>query len=162
MALSDLRCRQTGPTASLQKLSDGGGLPLWIHPTGAHWWRLAYPSVFSSSSSRISGHDDPRCRRRRSRNISTTSGACSPISSTACRATSSAAAGRRSWSCRTTRHRIRCRPRLTLRHWRPTPRSPSSRGASRRNSRRVRSTACARSSNRTFRCAAQLSSRRRR
>ena len=72
---------------------------------------------------------------------------------------SSAAAGRRSWSCRTTRRRIRCRPRSTLRHWRPTPRSRSSRGASRRNSRHARSTACARSSNRTFRCAAQRSSR---
>jgi integrase len=42
MALSDLRCRQTRPTTSLQKLSDGGGLQLWIHPTGARWWRLAY------------------------------------------------------------------------------------------------------------------------
>ena len=42
MALSDLRCRQTRPTTKLQKLSDGGGLQLWIHPTGARWWRLAY------------------------------------------------------------------------------------------------------------------------
>lgn len=42
MALSDLRCRQTRPTASLQKLSDGGGLQLWILATGARWWRLAY------------------------------------------------------------------------------------------------------------------------
>ncbi|MPZ36425.1 MAG: tyrosine-type recombinase/integrase [Rhodospirillales bacterium] len=42
MALSDLRCRQTRPTTRLQKLSDGGGLQLWIHPTGARWWRLAY------------------------------------------------------------------------------------------------------------------------
>ena len=65
--------------------------------------------------------------------ISTASIACSPISSTACRASSSPAARRRSWSCRTTRPRIRCRPRSTLRRWRPMPRSRSSRGASRRN-----------------------------
>jgi hypothetical protein len=42
MALSDVRCRQTRPTTKLQKLSDGGGLQLWIQPTGARWWRLAY------------------------------------------------------------------------------------------------------------------------
>jgi len=42
MALSDVRCRQTRPSTKLQKLSDGGGLQLWIHPTGARWWRLAY------------------------------------------------------------------------------------------------------------------------
>src|SRR5689334_16848663 len=42
MALSDLRCRQTPPTTTLQKLSDGGGLQLWIDSTGGRWWRLAY------------------------------------------------------------------------------------------------------------------------
>ena len=60
---------------------------------------------------------------------------CSPISSTACRASSSRTAARRSSSCRTTRRRIRCRPRSTSPRWRRTPRSRSSRGASPRSSR---------------------------
>ena len=59
--------------------------------------------------------------------------ACSPISSTACRATSSGTAGRRCWCCRMTRRRIRCRPRSMSPRWRPTPRSRSSRGRSRRS-----------------------------
>jgi hypothetical protein len=42
MAPSDVKCRQTRPTAKLRKLSDGGGLQLWIQSTGARWWRLAY------------------------------------------------------------------------------------------------------------------------
>jgi integrase len=42
MALTDLRCRSVRPSAKLQKLSDGGGLQLWVQPTGTRWWRLAY------------------------------------------------------------------------------------------------------------------------
>jgi integrase len=42
MALSDVTCRQTLPIEKLQKLSDGGGLQLWITPNGARLWRLAY------------------------------------------------------------------------------------------------------------------------
>jgi len=42
MALSDMKCRNVRPSAKLQKLSDGGGLQLWVQPTGARWWRLAY------------------------------------------------------------------------------------------------------------------------
>jgi integrase len=42
MALSDLTCRSVRPSAKLQKLSDGGGLQLWVQPTGTRWWRLAY------------------------------------------------------------------------------------------------------------------------
>jgi integrase len=42
MALSDAKCRQVRPIAKLQKFSDGGGLQLWLQPTGARWWRLAY------------------------------------------------------------------------------------------------------------------------
>ena len=42
MALSDLFCRQARPTPKVQKFSDGGGLQLWVQPTGARWWRLAY------------------------------------------------------------------------------------------------------------------------
>ncbi|MGF1628677.1 MAG: tyrosine-type recombinase/integrase [Kiloniellaceae bacterium] len=42
MALSDVRCRNARPGPKLQKLSDGGGLQLWVQPTGARLWRLAY------------------------------------------------------------------------------------------------------------------------
>ena len=42
MALSDVKCRNTRPTAKLRKLSDGGGLQLWVQPTGSRLWRLAY------------------------------------------------------------------------------------------------------------------------
>ncbi|WP_353642473.1 integrase arm-type DNA-binding domain-containing protein [Mesorhizobium sp. WSM2239] len=42
MALSDVKCRNARPTTKLQKLSDGGGLQLWVQPSGARLWRLAY------------------------------------------------------------------------------------------------------------------------
>jgi integrase len=42
MALSDMKCRNVRPTAKLQKLSDGGGLQLWVQPSGARLWRFAY------------------------------------------------------------------------------------------------------------------------
>lgn len=42
MALSDLACRNAKPGASVTKLSDGGGLQLWVQPGGTKLWRLAY------------------------------------------------------------------------------------------------------------------------
>jgi hypothetical protein len=42
MSLSDLQCRNAKPGAKVVKLSDGGGLQLWITPDGAKRWRLAY------------------------------------------------------------------------------------------------------------------------
>jgi hypothetical protein len=42
MALSDMKCRNARPSLKLQKLSDGDGLQLWVQPTGARLWRLAY------------------------------------------------------------------------------------------------------------------------
>ncbi|WP_096701250.1 integrase arm-type DNA-binding domain-containing protein [Magnetospirillum sp. 15-1] len=42
MALSDMKCRNARPDLKLQKLSDGDGLQLWVPPTGARLWRLAY------------------------------------------------------------------------------------------------------------------------
>jgi hypothetical protein len=42
MPLSDLKCRNTRHTNKLQKLSDGGGLQLWVQPNGGRLWRLAY------------------------------------------------------------------------------------------------------------------------
>jgi hypothetical protein len=42
MALSDVKCRNARPASKLSKLSDGGGLQLWVQPTGTRLWRLAY------------------------------------------------------------------------------------------------------------------------
>src|SRR5258707_2079322 len=42
MALTDVKCRGTKPGKTRQKLSDGGGLQLWIQPNGARLWQLIY------------------------------------------------------------------------------------------------------------------------
>ena len=42
MPLTDARCRSAQPGPRLQKLTDGGGLQLWLQPTGSRLWRLAY------------------------------------------------------------------------------------------------------------------------
>lgn len=42
MALSDAACRAAKPGAKLRKLSDGGGLQLWVMPNGSRLWRLAF------------------------------------------------------------------------------------------------------------------------
>lgn len=42
MALTDVEIRKAKPAAKVVKLSDGGGLQLWITPDGAKRWRLAY------------------------------------------------------------------------------------------------------------------------
>jgi integrase len=42
MPLSDVQIRTTKPSAKIVKLSDGGGLQLWVYPDGAKRWRLAY------------------------------------------------------------------------------------------------------------------------
>jgi hypothetical protein len=42
MAMTDMEVRSAKPGARLVKLSDGGGLQLWITPDGAKRWRLAY------------------------------------------------------------------------------------------------------------------------
>jgi hypothetical protein len=42
MSLTDIEIRKAKPAERLVKLSDGGGLQLWIAPDGAKRWRLAY------------------------------------------------------------------------------------------------------------------------
>ncbi len=42
MPLNDAKVRAAKPSARLVKLSDGGGLQLWIEANGAKRWRLAY------------------------------------------------------------------------------------------------------------------------
>src|SRR5208282_2317850 len=42
MALTDLVIKHALPGPKIIKLSDGGGLQLWITPDGAKRWRLAY------------------------------------------------------------------------------------------------------------------------
>jgi integrase len=42
MALTDIQVRRTKGGEQVAKLSDGGGLQLWVTPDGAKRWRLAY------------------------------------------------------------------------------------------------------------------------
>lgn len=42
MKLTDLVCRNAKPGPKVRKLSDGGGLQLWVQPGGSRQWRLAY------------------------------------------------------------------------------------------------------------------------
>src|SRR5665213_2591702 len=42
MSLTDLECRKTQPSEKLTKLSDTGGLQLWLYPNGTKVWRFAY------------------------------------------------------------------------------------------------------------------------
>lgn len=42
MALTDILIRKTKPGPRLAKLSDGGGLQLWVEASGSKRWRLAY------------------------------------------------------------------------------------------------------------------------
>ncbi|MGE5387511.1 MAG: Arm DNA-binding domain-containing protein, partial [Hyphomicrobiales bacterium] len=42
MPLSDLQVRNAKPGEKIIKLSDGGGLQLWVQPDGKKYWRLAY------------------------------------------------------------------------------------------------------------------------
>lgn len=42
MKLNDAECRAAKPAAELYKLSDDGGLQLWVAPSGSRTWRLAY------------------------------------------------------------------------------------------------------------------------
>jgi hypothetical protein len=42
MPLTDITCRRAKPAPKLRKLSDMGGLQLWVFPTGSKLWRLAY------------------------------------------------------------------------------------------------------------------------
>ena len=42
MPLTELQVRSAKPQLKIAKLSDGGGLQLWVTPDGAKRWRLAY------------------------------------------------------------------------------------------------------------------------
>lgn len=42
MPLTDTVCRNTKSGPALRKISDGGGLQLWLYPNGARLWRIAY------------------------------------------------------------------------------------------------------------------------
>jgi hypothetical protein len=52
MPLTDVKIRNTKPTAKSFKLSDMGGLYLEIYPNGRKWWRLKYR--FNGKEKRIS------------------------------------------------------------------------------------------------------------
>jgi integrase len=58
MPLSDLKCRNTKPGPKLQKLSDGGGLQLWILTTGGRVWRVAYRFGGKQKQLRVGSYPD--------------------------------------------------------------------------------------------------------
>ena len=49
MALTDVKCRGTKPGRSRQKLSDGGGLQLWVQPNGRAYGSSSINSKGSKS-----------------------------------------------------------------------------------------------------------------
>ena len=42
MALTDVKCRSAKAGSARLKLSDGGGLQLWVQTNGARLWQFAY------------------------------------------------------------------------------------------------------------------------
>jgi len=42
MSLSDLAIRNAKPKDKAYKITDGGGMFLWIQPNGGKWWRYQY------------------------------------------------------------------------------------------------------------------------
>jgi len=40
--LTDVACRNAKCGAAIKKLSDHGGLQLWLQPSGSKLWRFAY------------------------------------------------------------------------------------------------------------------------
>jgi Arm DNA-binding domain len=42
MPLTEAACRAAKHSEKLRKISDGGGLQLWVQPTGVKLWRVAY------------------------------------------------------------------------------------------------------------------------
>jgi hypothetical protein len=42
MALTDVAIRALKAGEALQKVSDGGGLQLWVQPNGSKLWRMAF------------------------------------------------------------------------------------------------------------------------
>src|SRR5258708_7288761 len=42
MPLTDVACRSAKAARKLKKLSDAGGLQLWVFPNGSKLWRIAY------------------------------------------------------------------------------------------------------------------------
>ncbi|MGV7186255.1 tyrosine-type recombinase/integrase [Xanthomonas axonopodis] len=54
MPLTDTAIRKARPTASVQKLRDGGGLYLLLRPDGAKWWRWDYRRPVTSKRNTLS------------------------------------------------------------------------------------------------------------
>jgi hypothetical protein len=48
MALTELAVKKAKPLEKQQKLSDGGGLYLLIHPNGGKYWQMAVKCMVSS------------------------------------------------------------------------------------------------------------------
>ena len=74
MPLTEMAIRSAKPRAKIVKLSDGGGLQLWITPDGAKRWRLAYRYAGSQKALAIgvypaTGLRDAREARERAKRL---------------------------------------------------------------------------------------------
>ena len=70
MALTDLAIKRALPGTKIIKLSDGGGLQLWMTPDGAKRWRLAYRFRRRSKDARHWRLPRGRVERRKGRSRS--------------------------------------------------------------------------------------------
>ena len=60
MPLTDLECRKAKADQKLLKLSDMGGLQLWVYPTGSKLWRFAC-QIASNGAPCFAFKSDPLC-----------------------------------------------------------------------------------------------------
>jgi len=67
MSLSDVKIRTAKATATMQKLSDGEGLQLWISPVGGKAWKLAYR--FGGKQKKLSLGNYPDISLQRAREL---------------------------------------------------------------------------------------------
>lgn len=61
MALTDVKCRSAKAGPARLKLSDGGGLQLWVQTNGARLWQLAYRFRATLIGITLPDHHDTFC-----------------------------------------------------------------------------------------------------
>ncbi len=76
MKLTDMQCRNAKPGPKVRKLSDGGGLQLWVQPGGSRQWRLAYKFDRKQKVLAIGPYPLISLAEKRARRATTPSGFC--------------------------------------------------------------------------------------
>ena len=67
MSLTDAAVRNAKPRNKPYKLSDGGGLFLWVQPSGGKWWRYKYRFVGKEKSLALGSYPDVSLAEARER-----------------------------------------------------------------------------------------------